>query len=45
MKRGVLGPMAALDDCYNIPDLRLAAQRRLPKGVFEFVVIRLQLFR
>ncbi len=29
--------MAAIDDCYNIPDLRLAAKRRLPKGVFEFV--------
>ena len=29
--------MAALDDCYNVFDLREAAQRRLPKGVFEFV--------
>ena len=29
--------MAALDRCYNIADLRLAAKRRLPKGVFEFV--------
>src|SRR6202166_5296645 len=29
--------MAALDDCYNIFDLRDAARRRLPKGVFEFV--------
>jgi isopentenyl diphosphate isomerase/L-lactate dehydrogenase-like FMN-dependent dehydrogenase len=29
--------MAALDRCYNIADLRLAAQRRLPRGVFEFV--------
>jgi isopentenyl diphosphate isomerase/L-lactate dehydrogenase-like FMN-dependent dehydrogenase len=29
--------MAALDDCYNIFDLREAARRRLPKGVFEFV--------
>ncbi|HEX3995882.1 MAG TPA: alpha-hydroxy-acid oxidizing protein, partial [Acetobacteraceae bacterium] len=29
--------MSALDDCYNVFDLREAAQRRLPKGVFEFV--------
>src|SRR5271154_2664196 len=29
--------MAALDRCYNVNDLRLAAQRRLPRGVFEFV--------
>jgi len=29
--------MSALDDCYNIFDLREAARRRLPKGVFEFV--------
>ena len=29
--------MAALDNCYNIFDLRAAAKRRLPKGVFEFV--------
>ena len=29
--------MAALDNCYNIFDLREAAKRRLPKGVFEFV--------
>jgi isopentenyl diphosphate isomerase/L-lactate dehydrogenase-like FMN-dependent dehydrogenase len=29
--------MAALDDCYNIFDLRAAAQRRLPRGIFEFV--------
>jgi (S)-mandelate dehydrogenase len=29
--------MAALDRCYNINDLRLAARRRLPRGVFEFV--------
>jgi isopentenyl diphosphate isomerase/L-lactate dehydrogenase-like FMN-dependent dehydrogenase len=29
--------MAALDDCYNIFDLREAAKRRLPRGVFEFV--------
>jgi isopentenyl diphosphate isomerase/L-lactate dehydrogenase-like FMN-dependent dehydrogenase len=29
--------MPALDRCFNIADLRLAAKRRLPKGVFEFV--------
>jgi len=29
--------MGALDDCYNIFDLREAAKRRLPKAVFEFV--------
>ena len=29
--------MANLDRCLNIYDLRAAAQRRLPKGVFEFV--------
>src|SRR5580704_1756794 len=29
--------MAALDRCYNIADLRKAAQHRLPRGVFEFV--------
>ena len=29
--------MAALDHCYNIFDLREAAKRRLPRGVFEFV--------
>ncbi|MDR3537815.1 MAG: alpha-hydroxy acid oxidase [Acetobacteraceae bacterium] len=29
--------MAALDRCYNIHDLRAAAKRRLPRGVFEFV--------
>ncbi|ETR78167.1 L-lactate dehydrogenase [Afipia sp. P52-10] len=28
--------MARLDDCYNIFDLRDAARKRLPKGVFEF---------
>lgn len=28
--------MASLDDCYNIYDLREAARKRLPKGVFEF---------
>src|ERR1700749_1123101 len=29
--------MANLDRCLNVWDLRSAAQRRLPKGVFEFV--------
>ena len=29
--------MSALDNCYNVNDLRQAAQRRLPRGVFEFV--------
>ncbi len=29
--------MAALDNCYNVFDLRDAAKRRLPKAVFEFV--------
>ena len=29
--------MSALDRCYNINDLRLAAKRRLPRGVFEFI--------
>jgi isopentenyl diphosphate isomerase/L-lactate dehydrogenase-like FMN-dependent dehydrogenase len=29
--------MAALDRCHNVWDLREAARRRLPKGVFEFV--------
>jgi len=29
--------MSALDRCYNIFDLREAAKRRLPRGVFEFV--------
>jgi (S)-mandelate dehydrogenase len=29
--------MSALDRCFNIADLRAAAQRRLPRGVFEFV--------
>lgn len=29
--------MSRLDDCYNVFDLREAAKRRLPKGVFEFV--------
>ncbi len=28
--------MARLDDCYNIFDLREAAKKRLPRGVFEF---------
>ena len=29
--------MPALDRCYNVYDLREAAKRRLPRGVFEFV--------
>ena len=29
--------MSALDNAYNIFDLREAAKRRLPKAVFEFV--------
>src|ERR1700679_1223317 len=29
--------MATLDNCYNIFDLREAAKRRLPRGIFEFV--------
>lgn len=29
--------MAALDRCFNIDDLRLAAKRRLPRGIFEYV--------
>ena len=29
--------MSALDHCLNVYDLRAAARRRLPKGVFEFV--------
>jgi isopentenyl diphosphate isomerase/L-lactate dehydrogenase-like FMN-dependent dehydrogenase len=29
--------MSALDRCYNVNDLRAAAQKKLPKGVFEFV--------
>ena len=29
--------MGRLDSCYNIDDLRRAARRRLPRGVFEFV--------
>jgi len=28
--------MAALDNCYNVNDLRVAARKRLPKGVFDF---------
>jgi (S)-mandelate dehydrogenase len=28
--------MPGLDDCYNIFDLRAAAKKRLPRGVFEF---------
>ena len=29
--------MSRLDHCYNIEDLRLAAMKRLPKGVFEYL--------
>jgi (S)-mandelate dehydrogenase len=29
--------MSALDDCYNVFDLRDAAKRKLPKAMFEFV--------
>jgi len=29
--------MARLDRCYNIADLREAARRRLPRGVFEYI--------
>lgn len=29
--------MGRLEECYSIADLRLAARRRLPKGVFEFI--------
>jgi isopentenyl diphosphate isomerase/L-lactate dehydrogenase-like FMN-dependent dehydrogenase len=29
--------MARIDRCYNIADLRDAARRRLPRGVFEYV--------
>ena len=29
--------MGKLDHCYNIADLRGVAQRRLPKGVFEYI--------
>jgi (S)-mandelate dehydrogenase len=29
--------MSRLDHCYNVFDLREAAKRRLPRGVFEFV--------
>jgi isopentenyl diphosphate isomerase/L-lactate dehydrogenase-like FMN-dependent dehydrogenase len=29
--------MATLDNCYNIFDMREAAKRRLPRGIFEFV--------
>lgn len=29
--------MAAIDRCFNIDDLRLAAKRRLPRGIFEYV--------
>ncbi len=29
--------MTSLDNCYNIADLRKLAQRRLPRGIFEFI--------
>jgi isopentenyl diphosphate isomerase/L-lactate dehydrogenase-like FMN-dependent dehydrogenase len=29
--------MARIDSCYNIADLREAARRRLPKGVFQYL--------
>ena len=29
--------MSRLDRCYNIADLRAAAERRLPRGVFQYV--------
>ena len=29
--------MSRLDNCYNIADLREAARKRLPRGLFEFV--------
>jgi isopentenyl diphosphate isomerase/L-lactate dehydrogenase-like FMN-dependent dehydrogenase len=29
--------MAGIDHCYNIADLRRAARRRLPKGIFEYM--------
>jgi len=29
--------MSALENCYNIFDMREAAKRRLPRGIFEFV--------
>ncbi len=29
--------MSRLDRCYNIADLRLEAERRLPKGVFDYI--------
>ncbi len=29
--------MGQLDRCYNIADLREAARKRLPKGVFEYI--------
>ena len=32
-----MGAMARVDHCLNVYDLRAAAKRRLPKGVFEFV--------
>lgn len=29
--------MSKLDRCYNVADVREAAQRRLPRGIFEFI--------
>jgi (S)-mandelate dehydrogenase len=29
--------MARISQCYNVADLRLAARRRLPKGILEFI--------
>ena len=29
--------MSRLERCYNIADLRGVAQKRLPKGVFEYI--------
>ena len=29
--------MGNLDRCYNIADLREVAERRLPKGVFDYI--------
>ncbi|MEP1217579.1 MAG: alpha-hydroxy acid oxidase [Marinobacter sp.] len=29
--------MVGIDHCYNIADLRRAAKRRLPKGIFEYI--------
>ena len=29
--------MARIDTCYNIADLREAARKRLPKGIFDYI--------